>query len=300
MLIDEQTKIATLLKHHPDALETIVTLSPDFRKLRNPVLRSLMAKRTTIAMASKIGKCLPEDFFTALAPLGFQTNVAPANNEQHARPEKACGAGDSKASSPHDNMAKPDILQTILPQQLIRLDVRRMLAEGIDPLKSIQQQTKSLKPGEALVVINNFEPIPLIRLLEKQGYKVFINHIDAETIETFFYQTPADKPSNEERKIHPPVANDRSRHSSLDSGDWTDLLTRYTDKLVEIDVRTLEMPMPMMTILENLEALPPSKALYVHHKRVPVFLLTELKDRGYDYRIREVRDEEVYLLIFKN
>lgn len=74
MLINEQTKIAALLKHHPDALEAIVALSPDFKKLRNPVLRALMAKRTSIAMASKIGGCTPEDFFRVLAPLGFETD----------------------------------------------------------------------------------------------------------------------------------------------------------------------------------------------------------------------------------
>ena len=75
MLINEQTKIAALLKHHPDALETIITISPDFKKLRNPILRKLMAGRTSIAMASKIGGCQPEDFFKALAPLGFETDA---------------------------------------------------------------------------------------------------------------------------------------------------------------------------------------------------------------------------------
>jgi hypothetical protein len=54
MLINSQTKIAALLKHNPDALEAIVPLSPDFKKLRNPVLRKLMAGRTSIAMASKM------------------------------------------------------------------------------------------------------------------------------------------------------------------------------------------------------------------------------------------------------
>ena len=72
MLINEQTKIAALLKHHPDALEKIISLSSDFKKLRNPLLRKLMAGRTSIAMASKIGGCLPEDFFKILAPLGFE------------------------------------------------------------------------------------------------------------------------------------------------------------------------------------------------------------------------------------
>jgi hypothetical protein len=71
MQINSKTKIADLLKFHPDALEAIITLSPDFKKLRNPVLRKLMAGRTSIGMASKIGGCKPEDFFEILKPLGF-------------------------------------------------------------------------------------------------------------------------------------------------------------------------------------------------------------------------------------
>lgn len=277
MLINERTKIAALLKHHPDALETIVTLSPDFKKLRNPVLRALMAGRTTIAMASKIGGCKPEDFFTALAPLGFETDQAQMASQEDMVPK----------SNP-----RPEYLQNIQPDRLVNFDVRAMLAEGNDPLKSIQQKVKSLNRGEVLVIINNFEPVPLIKLLEKQGFQTYVNFIDLDTIETYFYKIAEDDTSKEEINV--------GGEEVSASGDWEILLKKYEDNLVEIDVRHLEMPMPMMTILENLEALPPKKALYVHHKRIPVFLLTELKERKFDYRIREVQDGEVYLLIYKN
>lgn len=59
------------------------------------------------------------------------------------------------------------------------------------------------------------------------------------------------------------------------------------------------MPMPMLTILELLENLPEDNALYVYHKRIPVFLLPELADRKLDYRIMEISEGEVHLLIFK-
>ena len=278
MLINERTKIAALLKHHPDALETIVTLSPDFKKLRNPVLRALMAGRTTIAMASKIGGCEPADFFKALAPLGFEVDQSQTAAREEAVPE---------------NTPKPEYLQNISPDRLVNFDVRAMLAEGNDPLKSIQQKVKSLNPGAVLVIINNFEPVPLIKLLEKQGFQTYVNFIDQDTIETYFYKiTAPDSPKAEEVDV--------SAEEVSTSGDWDILLQQYENRLVEVDVRHLEMPMPMMTILENLEALPQGKALYVHHKRIPVFLLTELKERAFDYRIKEVRDGEVYLLIFKN
>src|SRR5690606_8462474 len=135
MLINERTKIAALLKHHPDALEAVVRLSPDFKKLRNPVLRALMAGRTTIAMASKIGGCKPEDFFKALAPLGFEAEPAQAAAQENTSP----------ISKP-----KPEYLQNIPQDQLINFDVRAMLAQGNDPLKAIQQKVKSLNPGEVL------------------------------------------------------------------------------------------------------------------------------------------------------
>ncbi len=278
MLINEQTKIAALLKHHPGALETIVTLSPDFKKLRNPVLRALMVGRTTIAMASKIGGCKPDDFFKALAPLGFEVDQSQTMVQKGAAPE---------------NNSKPEYLQNIQPDRLVNFDVRTILAEGNDPLKSIQQKVKFLKPGEVLVIINNFEPVPLIKLLEKQGFKTYVNFIDQDTIETYFYKiATADASKTEEINV--------GEKDVSAFGDWDILLQQYENNLVEVDVRHLEMPMPMMTILENLEVLPQGKALYVHHKRIPVFLLTELKERKFDYRIKEVCDGEVYLLIFKN
>lgn len=269
MIINERTKIAQLLKHHPDALETIVSIAPDFKKLRNPILRKLMAGRTTIAMASKIGGCKPEDFFKALAPLGFEADSKKTVSE--ATPE---------------NKPLPDYLKTLPSQQLVNFDVRAMLASGEDPLKSIQQKVNALKEGQALLIINNFEPVPLIKLLERQGFQAYVRFVDAETIETYFYK---------ENAASAPLQVEEVK----DSDDWDSVLKYYEGKLEEVDVRHLEMPMPMMTILGALDTLPEEKALFVNHKKIPVFLLTELKDRGFEYRIKDVQEGEVYLLIFK-
>ncbi len=272
MLINEQTKISTLLKHNADALEALITLSSDFKKLRNPLLRKIMASRTTISMASKIGKCTPEDFYRVLKPLGFEHDAEPVVDTQDEK----------TAQKP-----MPDYLKQVNKGLIIDLDVRAMLAEGNDPLRLIQQKVKVLKQGEVLKIINTFEPTPLIMLLGKQGFQSFVNEISKDEIETYFYKT------DNETKVE---LNEDSGTSS----DWDNILQQYSNQLVEIDVRHLEMPMPMMTILETLETLPQDKALYVHHKRIPVFLLTELKDRNFEYRIKEVQEGEVYLLIFHN
>jgi hypothetical protein len=84
-----------------------------------------------------------------------------------------------------------------------------------------------------------------------------------------------------------------------DSNDWDLLSQKYGNSLLQIDVRHLEMPQPMITILEALETLPSASALLVYHKRIPVFLLTELKERDFDFRIKKNSESEVNLLIFR-
>lgn len=271
MLINSQTKIAALLKHHPDALEAIITLSPDFKKLRNPILRKLMAGRTSISMASKIGGCKPGDFFEKLKPLGFETDDTSTVEEEIQSGTKSL----------------QQFVKDIEAANIVPLDVREMLAAGNDPLKLIQQYIKDLKQGQVLKIINTFEPTPLIRLLEKQGFETYVDLLEKDLIETYFYKTAAGQ------EILPEIADD-------EKNDWDKILKRYENKLESIDVRHLEMPGPMMAILEAMEKLPADSALFVQHKRIPVFLLTELKDRNFDYRIKEIADSEVFLLIFKN
>lgn len=270
MVINSQTKIAALLKHHPDALEAIVALSPDFKKLRNPILRKLMAGRTNIAMASKIGGCTPEDFFERLKPLGFEadTKKVPV---------------DEPSSEP---AVLPSFIKELQETHIVSLDVREMLAGGTDPLKLIQQKVKELKDGQVLKIINTFEPTPLIKLLENQGFQSHVDVLEKDLIETYLYKIA--------------VGGEVQLEAKADiKDDWSETLTRF-GKTEQLDVRHLEMPMPMMSILEALTKLPPDTLLFVRHKRIPVFLLTELKERNFDYRIKEINDGEVHMLIFKD
>jgi uncharacterized protein (DUF2249 family) len=59
-----------------------------------------------------------------------------------------------------------------------------------DKIHSVQfkKKVKDLKNNEVLVIINNFEPIPLIKLLEKQGFLSHENYINEDRIDTYFYR----------------------------------------------------------------------------------------------------------------
>lgn len=270
MIININTKIGVLIRHNPEALEAIVSISPKFIKLRNPLLREVIAGRASIAMASKIGCCKADDFFNILKPLGFEIDTAAASLGKKAEIKPV-----------------PDFLKDITTDKIIEVDVRPVLEAGKDPLNIILQKVKSLDSGQVLKIVNSFEPTPLIQLLGRQGFESYNEIISDELVQTYFY-----KKTN--------TALNLANSVSSNSEGWDDILQRFNGELETIDVRHLEMPLPMHTIMEALETLPAEKALLVYHKRIPVFLLPELEEQKFSYRIREISDGEVNLLIYKD
>lgn len=268
MTINGNTKIASLLKQSPDALEAIISISTKFEKLRNPLLRKLMAGRTSIAMASKMAGCCINDFFIKLQPLGFEADTT---TETIIEKKKHL----------------PGFITSAKATQVVDLDVRPVITSGKDPLNIILEKIKTLQSGQVLKIINTFEPIPLILLLEKQGFETYTDVIDDNLIETYFYKKS-------------PFLQPEPTNTADATKGWDEIMERFNDKLQMIDVRELEMPLPMLTILEALDQLPADTALYVYHKRIPVFLLPELTERKLGYRIHEISSNEVHLVIFKD
>lgn len=54
--------------------------------------------------------------------------------------------------------------------QFKRFDVRKLLAQGIEPFPEIRKRVDALKPGEGLAVIAPFLPAPLIEKLRSEGF----------------------------------------------------------------------------------------------------------------------------------
>ena len=268
MTINANTKIATLLKQSPGALEAIISINSKFEKLRNPLLRKLMAGRTSIRMASKISGSSLEEFYSKLEPLGFEIDKTITGETNEERP------------------TVPSFFKALKPEQIVEFDVRPIIDANKDPLSLIVKKVKNIQPGEALKIINSFEPTPLILLLKKQGFESYVDVVNDQLVETYFFKKDNTKVAIGE------IEEKRE--------DWDECLQRFKNKIQTIDVRALGMPGPMLTILDALEKLPSENALFVYHKRIPVFLLPELKDRKFDYRIKEISDSEVHLLIFKD
>lgn len=269
-VINVNTKLAAIFKQHPDALEAIISISHKFSKLRNPLLRKVMASRTSINAASKVSGCSVDDFFRKLEPLGFviDSSVAPKTEEK-------------------EQANAPSFIKNISGGAIEELDVRPIIDSGKDPFSIIMEKIRQLSKTNTLKLVNSFEPLPLIQVLSKKGYAYYVEHISADEVHTYFHKTDDVATT---AQTQPDVTPD---------GDWEIKLQQYNGNMITVDVRHLEMPLPMLTILDELEKLPGGKALYVYHKRIPVFLLPELQERGFEYRIKEINASEVHLLVYR-
>lgn len=268
MYIDENTKISKIINDTPASIDAIVSLSKHFEKLRIPILRKTLASRVTIKQAAKIGGVSINDFYEKLSPLGFTHEISIINNVDSEKEEEALSVNNFENSNVEE------------------LDVRGILKQNIDPFNVIMDSLEKLPDGYTLNIINTFEPIPLINILSKKGYTHQTIYKDKQLVHTYF-----------KKQINTSETFDINQNKI--NKESAEILTKYKANIKKIDVRDLEMPLPMSTILNELLLLPDNYLLFVHHKKVPKFLFPELAERGYKWHIEEIKEDDVKLYIFK-
>ncbi|MDP4244115.1 MAG: DUF2249 domain-containing protein [Bacteroidota bacterium] len=259
-------KISALLSQYPEALNALLEASPAFQKLRNPLLRKLMASRVSIEQAAHIGGIPVKTLLTLI--------------------EEACGVdsmvqGSALASeqldrsSNHALIDRPPILRDTNEQNIIRLDVRDDILENRDPFRTIMKAVKALQSNQVLHLINSFEPIPLYELLAGRDFDHWSEQIDDAWNVYFFKSSRADRTSGDSREdLQNPPAVINSQTS-----------------VIELDVSGLEPPEPMRRILITLGTLPTDSSLAVQHHREPFLLYEQLQERGYVWSTIRLADD---------
>jgi hypothetical protein len=269
MYINENTKISTLISFNPKSIDAIVSISNNFNKLKIPLLRKVLASRVSIKQAAKIGGSSVDEFYTKLIPLGF--TIKENSNNSSKNP--------IEPSSQH--------FQEINEEDVVDLDVREMLKEGRDPFNVIMNALSKLSSDSVLKIINTFEPTPLISILSKKGYVHNTIIIEKQLVHTYF------------KKDGATIFDTKEIIDSTSSEEITKVLKSFGTNIKELDVSHLEMPLPMAMILNELPSLPIDYVLLVNHKKVPKFLFPELAERGYQWRIQIISEDNVKLFIFK-
>lgn len=263
-MITKDWKVAKVLDAFPETLDAFLEVSPHFSKLKNKVLRKTIARRVTLDQAARVGGV---DVKTLLIKLnkraGFNVDDAsvPAN-ELH-------------------NTAK-EINQPPVKEKTEKiLDVRPIIDSGTDPFKTIMKTVKEMNDEQMLHLINSFEPVPLYSVMETKGFKHAAEK-NGDEWHIWFWKNDA-------------RVSDQKKNAETSSS----VHTSTKGNIVEIDVRGLEPPEPMVKILETLNRLDDETTLLVHHHREPVLLYDKLEELGYEAETTKIEENNYKVVIKK-
>jgi uncharacterized protein (DUF2249 family) len=271
MKISAKTKVSKLIDANEQTIDIISSVNKHFRKLKNPFLRKALAPRVTLSEAARIGGVPVCVLIDKLKEIGFEL-------------ESDCGC---ETASPKDKYRIEDKTINMKKEKVIEMDVRPVLAGGVDPFEAIMAKLKTMADDETLMIINTFEPIPLLNILKKKGYDYETVRPENGVVHTYLEKVQGEVKETESKKEH------------FDEASFEQMEKRFEGKMTEVDVRDLEMPLPMVTILNEIEKIEPGHALYVHHKKLPQYLIPEMEDRGYKWVSDEIDDSNIKLIIFK-
>ncbi len=266
MTVTEKTKISEIINNNKTAIEIIASVNKNFKKLENPFLRKLFAPRVSVKDAAKIGGTSANEILIKLKEIGFTVKLSSENETE---------------TDNNINYLK------MKKDKIVTLDVRPILATGTDPYHAIMETLKTMDIDETLLIINTFEPVPLLNKLKSQGYEYEVERTNEDTVHTYLTKNGEQPEKNEEEISEEKILS------------FEEAEEKYKGKMYEIDVRDLEMPMPMVSILQEIEQINEDEALYVHHKRLPQYLLPELETRGWVYANKEIDKDNMKFIIYK-
>jgi len=154
MEINLQTKIAPLLDAYPELEETLLTLSPAFAKLQNPILRKTVAKIATIQHAAKMAGISPAEMVMRLRQAAGLSDI---------------DISDETAADDEDDATQPEWFDET--KITLRFDASPFINSGDSPMQEIIRLSKELKNGEILELTAPFKPAPIIDFLKSKGFQ---------------------------------------------------------------------------------------------------------------------------------
>jgi uncharacterized protein (DUF2249 family) len=162
-----------------------------------------------------------------------------------------------------------------MSNKTVTVDVRDDIRSGREPFSKIMNAAAAMQTDESLLVIAPFEPVPLFRVMEKQGFAHMGQATTSGDWEILFTRQPHASVNESPGKVGravpcpPPPAS---------------------VQIVEVDARGLEPPQPMVKILEALVALPTGAELRARTERRPMHLYPHLEERGFTAATEEQPD----------
>jgi hypothetical protein len=164
--ISPRTKVGELLDTYPGLEPVLMSMSPAFEKLKNPVLRRTVAKVATLQQISVVGRMNIDEMIKRL------------------RAEIGQDYGESASS---DIEYQSGITQEWFQHSKIsaRFDATSIINSGESPMKDILHKTSLLKSGEIFELRTPFTPAPIIDMLMAKNFRIH-TIVNDEYILTYF------------------------------------------------------------------------------------------------------------------
>ena len=266
-MITKDMKISKMLAEYPQTLAILIKASPHFKRLENKILRKTLAGRVTVEQAASIAGV---DLYNLLFELNKSINIS-------VEPKQILN---EKMNNENLAKQKPEILEKINADKIHQLDVRPIIESGKDPFQNIMAAVKELNDDNILLIINSFEPIPLYSVLGKQGFEHWTEK-ENDVFRIYFYKN---------KEV---VQDEKSSEQKASSKE-----AEYKN-VIELDVRDLVPPEPMIKILETLSQVDEDTLLLVHHHREPMMLYPKLEERGYEAVSNKIEENYFKVVITK-
>jgi hypothetical protein len=152
--ITPETKIAALLEQFPELEDILIEMAPEFKKLRNPILKKTVARVTSLRQAAALGKVTLSEMINRLR-------------------EGAGIQGKFDAEETAEIVSKEEPAWFSSSRIVKNFDARPLLESGEQPLPKVFSECRDLEKGEIYELITPFLPAPLIESARDKGYLVW-------------------------------------------------------------------------------------------------------------------------------
>ena len=167
IIITPKTKIHDLLEAYPELEETLIKAAPQFKKLKNPLLRKTIARVTSLGQAAIIGGIKVEELIKTLREAAGQQLQDNFTGEETNYNLEVPG------------WFFPDAVGN-------NIDISDMLNASEQPVHEVLSALKRLKQEEILEISAPFIPAPLIDKAIGLGYDHWISEVAEDEFLVYF------------------------------------------------------------------------------------------------------------------
>lgn len=157
MNITSQCKLFDVIETYPFLEEQVMNIAPQFKNLKNPVLRRTVGKLATLAQVAQVAGMDVSRLVNTLRKAAGQEELVelPSANLDVNIPRAV------------------DDPEWITGEPQFTINGTELLQRGEVPLGKVNELLGQLTPGRFILLVTNFEPTPILDAMMKQNRRVF-------------------------------------------------------------------------------------------------------------------------------